>query len=115
MLTYRRFNDLVILGYSDFDFVGYPNDKKPTSRYVFMKAKGLVLWKSVNRSLITTFTMEAGACYEDTLEIILLKNFISRFNLVESILKPLTIYYDNTIIITSLIIIKILPTQSTLT
>ena len=97
MLTYKRSNDLICIGYLESDFAGCPDDKKSTFGYVFMIGGGVVSWKSVKQSLTATFTMEAEyvTCYEATWEAVWLKNFISRFNIVESILKPLTIYCDN--------------------
>ena len=79
-------------------FFGYPDDKKLTSGYIFMMAGGAMLWKSVKQSLTTTSTMEAEyvACYKATCEVICLRNFISSFEIVESIARPLTIYCDNT-------------------
>ena len=99
MLTYRWSSDLTCIGYLDFDFVGCPNEKKSTIKYVFKLIGGTVLWKNIKQSLITTFTMETEyvSCYEATQEAIWLRNFISEFCLIESISRPLTIYYDNTI------------------
>ena len=54
MLTYRRFNDLAITDYSDFDFVGCLDDHKLTSRYIFIMIGGVVSRKSVKQSLIIT-------------------------------------------------------------
>ena len=47
MLTYRRTDTLEVVGFSDFDYVGCVDDKKSTSRYIFMMAERVVSWKSV--------------------------------------------------------------------
>ena len=47
MLTYQRTKTLEVVGFSDFDFAGCVNDKKSTSCYIFMMAKGAVSWKFV--------------------------------------------------------------------
>ena len=68
MMTYRKSDDLAVIGYSDFDFASCLDDHKSTSRYIFTMAKGAVLWKSVKQSLTITSTMEAKhvTCYEAT-------------------------------------------------
>ena len=48
MLTYRRTDTLEVVGFSDSDYAGCVDDKKKsTSCFIFMMAKGVVLWKSV--------------------------------------------------------------------
>ena len=47
MLTYRRSDDLICIGYSDSNFASYPDDKKSTFGYIFMMGGGAILWKSV--------------------------------------------------------------------
>ena len=47
MFIYRRYNHLEIIGYFDFDFVGYIDGRRSTSSYVFMLAERVVSWKSV--------------------------------------------------------------------
>ena len=49
MLTYRRTNNLDIVGFSDFDYVGYMNDKKSISDYIFLMVGGVVSWKVSSR------------------------------------------------------------------
>ena len=47
----------------------------------------------------TSSTMEAEyvACYETTCHTILLRNFVSTLQVVDSISRPLKLYYDNSI------------------
>ena len=39
MLTYRCIDTLEVVGFSDFDYAGFMDDKKSTSGYIFMMAK----------------------------------------------------------------------------
>ncbi|XP_051149237.1 secreted RxLR effector protein 161-like [Andrographis paniculata] len=66
MLTHRRSDQLEIVGYSDFDFVGCQDSRKSTSGYVYMLAGGTIAWRSSKQTLVTSFTMEAKfvACFE---------------------------------------------------
>lgn len=101
MLTYRKSDHLEVIGYSDSDYGGCPDDHKSTSGYIFILAGGAVSWKSVKQTLTATSTMEAEyiACYEATRQAIWLRNFISEFGLVASISRPLTIYCDNSAVV----------------
>ena len=98
MLTYKRSGQLEVTGYSDSDFAGCPDDRKSTSGFIFMMAGGAVSWKSVKQTLTATSTMEAEyvTCYEATCQAMWLKKLFFGFHIVESISKPLVIYYDNT-------------------
>ena len=40
MLAYQRTNTLKVVGFSDFDYADCMDDKKSTSSYIFMMAKG---------------------------------------------------------------------------
>ncbi|XP_074299180.1 secreted RxLR effector protein 161-like [Silene latifolia] len=81
MLTYRRSDHL----------------EKSTFGYLFLLAEGAVSWKSGKHSVISTSTMEAEfvACFEATIHVLWLRNFISGLGIVDSIAKPLRIYCDN--------------------
>ena len=78
MLTYKRSRDVIVKGYSNFDFASYLNDHMFTFRYVFMMVKGVVLWTSNKPSITTTSTMEVKyiMCYKAMQEIMWLRNFI---------------------------------------
>ena len=58
-------------------------------------------WKSIKYPVIATSIMEAKyfAFYEATCETIQLKNFIEDFNTIKNILKHLTIYYGNVVVV----------------
>ena len=66
MLTYRRSDQLEIIGFSDSDFAGCQDSLKSTSGYIFMLAGGAVSWRSVKQTLTASSTMAAEfvACYE---------------------------------------------------
>ena len=94
MLIYKRSNNLEVIGYSDSDYAGCVDTRKFTFGYLFLLANGVISWKSAKQSVIATSTMEAEfvACFEATIQ----QNFISGLGIVDSIAKPLRIYYDNT-------------------
>ncbi|KAL5581198.1 hypothetical protein UlMin_013640 [Ulmus minor] len=97
MLTYRRTNNLDIVGFCDVDFGGCVDDKKSTIDYIFMMAKGAISWKSVKQIVITSSTMEAEyvACYEAICNAMWLQNFISTLGVVDSATRVLKLYCDN--------------------
>ena len=102
MLTYWRTDTLEVGGFSDFNYAGCVDDKKPTSGYIFMMATRAVSWNSVKRTL-TTSTMEAEyvACYEATCHAIWLRNFILALDVIHSISRPLKLLCDNSSVVSS--------------
>ncbi|KAL6342944.1 hypothetical protein AAG906_016964 [Vitis piasezkii] len=99
MLTYRRTNNLEIIGYSDSDYADYKDTRKSSSGYILMLSNGPISWKSHKQPLIASFTMEAEyvACYEATCHAIWLRNFVSGLHVIDSIMRPLRIYCDNSV------------------
>ena len=97
MLMYRRSNHLEVIGYSDSDFAGCIDSRKSTFGYLFLLGEGAISWKSAKESVIASSTMEAEfvACFEATIHALWLRNFISGLEVVNTITKPLKIYYDN--------------------
>ena len=97
MLTYRHTETFELVGFSDFYYASYMDDKKFTSNYIFMKAKGATSWKSVKYTLIAYSTMEVEyvACYETTFHTIWLWNFISALEVVHSISRSLKLFCNN--------------------
>lgn len=97
MLTYRRSDNIEIIGYSDSDYAGCVDSRKSTFGYLFLLAGGAVSWKCGKQSVIATSTMEAEfvACFEATVHALWLRNLISGLGIVDSITKPLRIYCDN--------------------
>ncbi|RVW37000.1 Retrovirus-related Pol polyprotein from transposon TNT 1-94 [Vitis vinifera] len=98
MLTYKRSEQLEVVGYSDSDYGGCLDSLKSTSEFVFMLANGVISWKSEKQSITASSTMEAEfvACFEASSHALWLRNFISGLGVVDSIAKPLRIYCDNT-------------------
>ena len=97
MLTFKKYDNLEIIGYSDSDFTGCVDGRKSTFGYLFMLAGGAISWKSLMQTITTTSTMEAEfvACFEATVHGLWLWNFISGLGIVNSIFKQLRIYCDN--------------------
>jgi len=69
MLTYRRFDHIEVIGYSDSNSAGCVVTRKSTLGYVFLLAGGVVLWKNAKQSVVDTSTMEDEfvACFEATI------------------------------------------------
>ena len=69
MLTYRRFDHLKVIEYSDSNFTGSVDMRKSTIDYVFLLAGGAVLWKSAKQLVVVASTMEVEfvACFEATI------------------------------------------------
>lgn len=78
MITYRRSNQLEIIGYSNLDFVGYQDSKRSTSGYIYMLVDGVVFW-----------------CNEVSNHGIVLRNLVTGLQIVEGIERPLKLYCDN--------------------
>jgi hypothetical protein len=66
MLTYKRTDNLEVIGYSDADFVGCTDSQRSTSGYVFTIASGAISWRSCKQTITTSSIMYAEfiACYE---------------------------------------------------
>ena len=84
---YRRNDNLVVIGYSNSDYVSCIDSRKSTLGYVFMLAGGAVSWRSTKQTLIATSTMkvEFVSCFEATSHGVWLKSFIFRLRVVDSI------------------------------
>jgi len=97
MLTYKRSDHLEVIGYTDSDFASYIDTRKSTFGYVYLLAGGAISWKSAKQSVIAASTMEVEfvASFEAIVQANWLRNFISGLGVVDSIAKPLKIYYDN--------------------
>jgi hypothetical protein len=86
-----------VIGYSDLDFAGCVDSRKCTFGYVFLLAGAAISWKSAKQTSISTSTMEAEfiACFEASLQISWLRNYVSGLGVVSSISKPMKLYCDN--------------------
>ena len=96
MLTFKRSNNLEVIGYLNSDFAGCIDSRKSTFGYLFMLAKATISWKSSKQTIPATSTMEAEfvACFKATVHELWLRNFILGLGIVNSISKPLRIYCD---------------------
>ncbi|XP_049349794.1 secreted RxLR effector protein 161-like [Solanum verrucosum] len=96
MLTYRKFDHLYVILYSDSDYVGCVDTRKSTFGYLFLLAGGSISWKSVEQSIVAESTMKAEfvACFQATVQANWLWNFISGLGLVNSISKPLVVFFS---------------------
>ena len=97
MLTYRRSDQLEIIGYSDSDFVGCQDSRRSTSGYVYLLAGGAISWKSCKQTLIASSTMAAEfiACYEASNHGIWLRNFVTGLRILNGVERPLKMFCDN--------------------
>jgi hypothetical protein len=97
MLTYKRSNNLEVVGYADADFAGSKDDSTSTTGYIYTLAGGAISWRSVKQDLVVGSTMHAEfmACYEASGQAIWLKDFISGLRVINSISRPITLYCDN--------------------
>jgi len=68
---------------------------------VYLLAGGPISCKSVKQSVIVASTMEAEfmACFEATIQANWLQNFVSGLGIVDSIVKSLRIYCDNSVVV----------------
>ncbi|WKA00179.1 hypothetical protein VitviT2T_018563 [Vitis vinifera] len=97
MFMDRQTDNLELIGYFDSNYTGCINSRKSTSGYVFMLAGGAISWRSAKQTLtaISTMEVEFMSCFEATSHGVWLKSFISKLRVVDSISRPLKIYYDN--------------------
>jgi hypothetical protein len=96
MLTYERSYNLEIVGYSDSDFAGCLNTDRSMSGYVFKLTGGAILWSSFKQTVMISFMIYAEfiACYEAVGQTMWLNKFVPDLR-VDSIERPLKLYYDN--------------------
>ena len=57
MVTYKKLEELEIIGYSDSDFFGCIDSKKSTAGYSYLLAGRVVSWKSAKQALIASLTI----------------------------------------------------------
>ncbi|GAV77853.1 hypothetical protein CFOL_v3_21321, partial [Cephalotus follicularis] len=97
ILTYRRVEDLQLVGFTDSDFAGCQDDRKSTSGYIFMMADGAVSWKSAKQILIASSTMQAEfvECYGAATQAVWFRNFMRTFTVVDFVSRPIQLYCDN--------------------
>jgi hypothetical protein len=97
ILSFKHIDSLEVFGCTDSDFAGCIGSRKSTSGYIFLLVGGVISWKSSKQTIVATSTMEAKsvACYEATTLALWLRNFIGGLKIVDSIARPIQIFYDN--------------------
>ncbi|XP_073049659.1 secreted RxLR effector protein 161-like [Primulina eburnea] len=87
MLTYKRSNNLEIMGYSDSDFAVCQDSMRSTSGYVFLLAGGAISWRSAKQELTASSNLAAEfiAYYEASNHAIWLKNFVTRLRILQKV------------------------------
>ncbi|KAM1534001.1 hypothetical protein ACFX10_007845 [Malus domestica] len=58
-ILYKNGGHVELKGYSDSDYAGDLDDRKNTSRYLFMLSSGAVCWSSKKQPMVTLSTTEA--------------------------------------------------------
>jgi hypothetical protein len=77
--------------------VGYLDTDRSTLGYVFKLVGGTISWSSFKQTVMTSSTIYAEfvACYEAVGQTMWLKKFVPDLRVVDSIERPLKLYYDN--------------------
>jgi len=97
MLTYKRSDNIEIVGYTDTDFASSVDSRKSTSGYVYTLAGEATSWKSFKQGLVAVSMMqdEYVACFEATVQVVWLNNFILGLKVIDNITEPIMLYYDS--------------------
>jgi hypothetical protein len=97
MLTYERSDSLEIVDNSDSDFADCLDTDRSTSGYVFKLTGRAILWSRFKQTGMTSSTMyvEFVTCYDATGQRMWLKKFVLILGVIDSIERPLKLYYDN--------------------
>ncbi|KAL0552323.1 hypothetical protein IC582_011432 [Cucumis melo] len=96
MLVYGS-KDLILNGYTDFDFQTDKDARKSTSGSVFTLNGGAVVWRSIKQSCIVDSTVETEyvAVCEVAKEAVWLKKFLTNLKVVPNMHLSITLYCDN--------------------
>ncbi|KAA0040985.1 gag/pol protein [Cucumis melo var. makuwa] len=96
MLVYGA-KDLILTGYTDFDFHIDKTSRKFTSGSVFILNEGVVVWCSIKQGCIVDSTMktEYFASCEAAKEAVWLKKFLHDLEVVPNMNLSITLYCDN--------------------
>ena len=96
MLVYSG-DKLILVGYTNSDFLSDKDFRKSTSGYVFTLGSGATSWMSVKQSCITDSTTKAEyvATSEAAKEAIWLCKFLRNLEVVPVVTAPLKLFCDN--------------------
>ena len=94
-LVFGGDSKLQVEGYTDSDFISNPDDRKSTSKYMFICINGIVSWKSFKQSIIVDSIMEAEyvATSDAKKEGFLFKKFVTKLGVMT--LDAIPLYCDN--------------------
>jgi len=97
MLMYKRTDNLEVIGYANSDFAGYIDSRKSTSEYIFLMIGGAVSWRNAKQTLTAISIMEAEfvSYFKATSHRVWLKSFIYGLRIIDSIYRPLRMFYSN--------------------
>ena len=97
MLTYKRSDNIEIVGYTNTDFASSVDSRKSTSGYVYTLAGEATSWKSFKQGLVAVSMMQVEyvACFEATVQVVWLNNFILGLKVIDNITEPIMLYYDS--------------------
>ena len=96
MLVYSR-SDLMLIGYTDFDFQFDPDSRQSTSGSMFTLNGGAIVWRSVKQSCVSYSTMEAEyvAASKVVKEVVWFRNFLRDLEDILNLEQPMVVYCDN--------------------
>ena len=96
MLVYSG-DELILVGYTDSDFMSDKDSRKSTCGYVFTLGSGAISWRSVKQSCIADSTTEAEyvAASEAAKEAVWLRKFLQDLEVVPAVTAPLKLFCDN--------------------
>ena len=90
-------SDTRLIGYTDADWGGDPDERKSTSGYAFLLSGGAVSWCSKKQSCIALSTMEAEyvAATTASQEAVWLRRFLKHLGVISNAKEPVTMYCDS--------------------
>ena len=92
---YRRVDNLEVVGYTNSNLNGCPNDRRSTSGYIFMMDEGVISWNSKKQFLVASFTMQAEfiTCFSTVTHVVWLRNLVIGIYIMDHIVRTLKIFW----------------------
>ena len=89
--------DLILTGYTHYDFQTDKDARKSTSGLVFTLNRRVVVWRSIKQTCIVDSTMEGEyvATFEATTEALWLRKFLTNLEVVPNMHLSITLYCHN--------------------
>ncbi|GKD75632.1 hypothetical protein Tco_1333914 [Tanacetum coccineum] len=90
--------ELMVSCYTNAGYLMDVDDLKSHTGYVFILNEGAVDWKSTKQSIFATSSTDAEyiAAFDASKEVVWIRKFIYRLNVVPTIEEPINTYCDNT-------------------